>query len=117
MAFRRVATLHELPERAGLCVRVDGIEVGLFRVGDQVHAMENPCPHAGDPLSEGRLEGAIVECAAHGWRFDVRTGFRPEDADGFPIPCFRVKLEGDAVFVDLEDPLNRRPRRHHHPPD
>jgi 3-phenylpropionate/trans-cinnamate dioxygenase ferredoxin subunit len=111
MAFRRAAALRDIPARAGLCVRIDGIDVGLFRVGGEIHAMENQCPHAGDPLSEGRLEGPIIECAAHGWTFDVRTGFRPDDADGFPIPCFPVRLEGDDVFVDLDEPLNRRPMR------
>jgi len=89
------------------------IEIGLFRVGDRIHAMENRCPHAGDPLSEGMLEGSVVVCRAHGWDFDVRTGFRPGNDDGFPIPCFAVQVVGDEVEVDLEQPLNlpRRGRR------
>ncbi|MBW2421912.1 MAG: Rieske 2Fe-2S domain-containing protein, partial [Deltaproteobacteria bacterium] len=37
--------------------------------------MENRCPHAGDPLSEGIVEGSTVMCRAHGWKFDIRTGF------------------------------------------
>lgn len=110
MAFRRVARVSELPERKGLCVQIDGIEVGLFRVGDRIHALENRCPHAGDPLSEGTLEGGVVICRAHGWDFDVRTGFRPGHADGFPIPCFAVRVEGDDIEVDLEQPVNLRRR-------
>ncbi len=113
MPFERVARVSEVPEGRGLCVRVGGIDVGLFRVGDRIHAMENRCPHAGDPLSEGHLEGPVVVCGSHGWSFDVRTGFRPDDGDGFPIPCFAVRVEGGEIYVDLADCINlprRRPR-------
>jgi nitrite reductase/ring-hydroxylating ferredoxin subunit len=50
-------------------------------------------------------------CPAHGWAFDVRTGHRPEDADGFPIPCFAVRISDGEVEVDLEQVINRRRRR------
>lgn len=91
---------------------VDGVDVALFRVDGRIHAMENACPHAGDPLSEGVLDGCVVVCRAHGWDFDVRTGFKPGDPDGFPIPCFAVRCDGDEVWVDVEEVVNRlRPRK------
>lgn len=85
--------------------------VGLFRVDGRIHAMEDACPHAGDSLSGGLLEGCVVVCPAHGWDFDVRTGFRPGDADGFPVPCFAVRVDAEDVWVDLESVVNRPPRR------
>jgi len=111
MSFRRVAAVGDIPEGRGLCVQLDGIDVGLFRVADEIHAMENRCPHAGDPLSEGVLDGAVIVCPSHGWDFDVTTGHRPDDADGFPIPCFAVRVVDDQVEVDLEQPTNSRRRR------
>ena len=113
MSFVPVARLHEIPTDRGLRVVIDDVGVGLYRVGDAVHAMEDACPHAGVPLSDGTLDGCVVTCRAHGWPFDVRTGFDPDDADGFPIPCFAVEIRGDEVFVDLSDRVNdpRRRRR------
>lgn len=87
-------------------MEIAGIQVGLFRVGDEIFAMENVCPHAGLPLSAGTLEGCIVTCNAHGWSFDVRTGFAPGDDDGFPIPCFAVRVENGDVEVDIEQSTN-----------
>ena len=110
MAFEKVAREADVPTGRGLCVRIRGIDVGLFRVEEEIHAMENRCPHAGDPLSEGSLETGIVTCGAHGWRFDVRTGHRPEDGDGFPIPCFAVRVVDGCVEVDLDAPRNLRRR-------
>ena len=76
-SYRVVARADQIPEGRGLMVELDGIELGLFRVGGRFFALENRCPHAGAPLSEGSLAGCIVTCAAHGWEFDLRTGFRP----------------------------------------
>lgn len=105
MAFVRVGSARDLVPGAGLCVLVRGIEVGVFRVGNEFFALENACPHAGHPLSEGIVEGHVVTCTAHGWDFDLRTGFRPGDDDGFPIPRFPVKVEGGSLFIDLDAPL------------
>ena len=111
MPFVPVARLNEIPSRRGLRVRVDDVEIGLYRVGDEVYAMEDSCPHAGFPLSEGELEGCVIVCKAHGWPFDVRTGFDPEDADGFPIPCFAVSIREDVVHVDIDTRTNDPRRR------
>ena len=108
MAYQKVALAADVPDTRGLCIQIRGIDVGLFRVGDEIHAIENRCPHAGDPLSEGSLDGPIIACRAHGWRFDVRTGHRPEDADGFPIPRFAVRVVAGAVEVDIDAPQNLR---------
>jgi len=115
LSFVPVARLRDIPERSGLRVVVDDIGIGLYRVeedeGVAVYAMEDACPHAGFPLSEGELAGCVISCHAHGWPFDVRTGFDPDNADGFPIPCFAVRVDGDQVFVDLEARINEPPRR------
>ncbi len=111
MAFLPVANVDEIPEDAGKRVRIEGIDVGLYRVGEKIYAMEDVCPHAGFPLSKGKLEGCVIVCEAHGWPFDIRTGFDPENEDGFPIPCFAVTVEDGIVHVDLEQRTNEPRRR------
>ncbi len=37
-------------------------------------AMRDSCPRRGIPLSYGHLDGAVVECCYHGWRFDACSG-------------------------------------------
>jgi nitrite reductase/ring-hydroxylating ferredoxin subunit len=115
MPFLPAARLRDIPSDRGLRVEIEGVAIGLYRVGHDVYAMEDACPHAGFPLSAGTLEGHVIRCGAHGWPFDVRTGFAPEDADGFPIPCFAVRVEGDRVWVDLETRLNAPSRRRRRP--
>ena len=50
------------------------IELALFRVGDQICAFDNACPHAGGSLADGTLADGCVTCPLHGWKFDACTG-------------------------------------------
>lgn len=52
----------------------NGEEIAVFRIGGEVHAVANACPHAGNPLVEGKVLGRTLVCAYHGWRFDLETG-------------------------------------------
>jgi 3-phenylpropionate/trans-cinnamate dioxygenase ferredoxin subunit len=110
LPFLPVAKLSDIPSDRGFRIVVDGIGVGLYRVDETIYAMEDACPHAGYPLSEGELSGCVISCRAHGWPFDVRTGFDPDNADGFPVPCFAVEVEGDEIRIDLSTRIND-PRR------
>jgi 3-phenylpropionate/trans-cinnamate dioxygenase ferredoxin component len=52
----------------------DGRQILLLRVAGEIHAFDNACPHEGNPLVDGDVLGDQLECAYHGWRFDLRTG-------------------------------------------
>ena len=67
----------EAPDlKPGQCTRVelDGRAVAVFRDGEDFVALDDACPHAAGPLSQGMLRGGEVICPWHGWRFDARTG-------------------------------------------
>ena len=50
---------------------VAGERLVLFRDAEgKPAALLDRCPHRGVALSLGRLEGGIVECPFHGWKFD-----------------------------------------------
>ena len=60
-----------------------------------------PGPRAnGGPLGEGDLEGRIVLCPWHAWRWDVTTGANANNP-AVKMACFPVSVENGAVFVEL----------------
>jgi nitrite reductase/ring-hydroxylating ferredoxin subunit len=98
--YQRVAALSDIPARGCLAIEVEGRPVVLVRRGDKVTALENRCPHAGAPLSEGFLEGCQLTCSWHGWTFDVDTGISVDDPE-LVVPTFPVMVEGTDVLVDV----------------
>jgi 3-phenylpropionate/trans-cinnamate dioxygenase ferredoxin subunit len=56
-------------------VEVDGHIYALYRLEDDKFALtDGLCTHTGTELSEGYLDGCVIECPKHNGRFDVRTG-------------------------------------------
>lgn len=97
-----VAKLSDLKPGECLAVEAGGLVIALFNVNGAIYALDNTCPHAGGPLGEGALEGHLVACPWHGWRYDVRTGVRPENPD-FKVACYPVNVEDNRISVVLPE--------------
>ena len=70
----------------------------LYKKGDTVCAISETCSHAGGPLSEGELEGNIVQCPWHGSHFDVCTG----EVKGGPATISQVRYEARRQNGQIE---------------
>jgi nitrite reductase/ring-hydroxylating ferredoxin subunit/uncharacterized membrane protein len=90
------AELHE-----GELKRVDaeGVPVLLARCEGEVCALAHTCSHLGGPLSEGKLEGDVVQCPWHGSRFNVRDGSVVDGPATFPQPRFETRVREGQIEV------------------
>jgi nitrite reductase (NADH) small subunit/3-phenylpropionate/trans-cinnamate dioxygenase ferredoxin subunit len=102
--FVTVAKTSEVPPGTGCIVDVQGIWIALFNVEGTFYAIDNTCPHAGGPLGEGRLDGTIVECPWHSWKFDVTSGERVGNPN-FQVTCCAVRVHGDEVQIAIPPAL------------
>jgi 3-phenylpropionate/trans-cinnamate dioxygenase ferredoxin subunit len=106
MTFARACSVDEVVAGKPHPVTVDDVDVALVRDGDAFYAIRDECSHANIPLSEGDLDGCLIECWLHGSTFDLRTG-EPTTLPAFePVPIYPVRVEGDEVHVDVHHPLN-----------
>src|SRR6266536_913739 len=63
-------------------------------------AIDDTCNHAGESLSKGNLAGCEITCPAHGYIFDVRTGWLVSPAGLCDNQrTFEVTTEGDEYAV------------------
>lgn len=65
---------EKLPPGRSTTVTVDGKNIALYNVDGKVYATDDACIHAGFSLGWGILEGKIIQCRAHGMKYDVTTG-------------------------------------------
>jgi nitrite reductase (NADH) small subunit len=96
----RVGQATDLPAGEGRVVDAEGKALALFNVDGVFYALDNACSHRGGPLGEGEIEGAVVVCPWHAWRWDVKTGANVNNP-AVRMACFPVSLDGGNVFVEL----------------
>ena len=100
--FITVAKVGEIPEGGVKAVRVDDDPVAVFHVGGQYYALADLCTHDGGELSDGELDGYVIECARHGARFDIRTGAVLAMPATGAVPRHAVRVIGDQIQVACE---------------
>jgi len=68
----RVCPLAELPPGEATRV-VAHVPVAVFNADGELFAIDDTCTHQDASLSEGWLEGCLIECPLHEASFDLRT--------------------------------------------
>lgn len=93
-----LGSLADLPAIGGKAFVVAGLRLAVFKIGADLHAIDDTCPHEGGPLSEGEVEGTVVTCPWHGAQFDltcgkVLCGPAVEDVRSYPVFVNAGKIE------------------------
>ena len=96
--YQAVLHVGELAQGHGRTVVVDGHGIALFHVNGSYYAIDDACTHEDAPLGEGEMEGPIVLCPYHDWRYDVTTGECLTDKTR-PAGCFSTKVASGMVWV------------------
>jgi len=79
------------------------VEVAVVRDSEGGwHAVSDICSHGQVSLSDGEVEGCVVECWLHGSQFDLNTGVPLQPPAVVPIPVYSLTLDGDRVLVDVD---------------
>jgi 3-phenylpropionate/trans-cinnamate dioxygenase ferredoxin subunit len=91
----------QLKEQSVKLVTPKGLSILLIRKAkDEIYAISNKCAHMACPLRTGKLDGYMITCPCHDWRFDIRTG-EFLDAREITIPIYQAKIENGSVCVKI----------------
>ena len=98
----RVAAIDDIAPGSALGVTIGDLNLAIYHLDDgRVFCTDNICTHAFALLTDGWLEGTIIECPLHAGQFDVCTGKglgAPIEED---LKAFPVKVEDGAVMVGI----------------
>jgi nitrite reductase/ring-hydroxylating ferredoxin subunit len=78
-----------------------GQRLVLCNAGGTPYVLQDRCPHAFACLSEGRLDGFMLECPLHGGKLDVRDGSPAAPPIRKPVRSFAVRRAGEQLQVEL----------------
>jgi len=92
----QAGTLEELRTQGPKVIK-GGIVV--FYHEDEVHALDNRCPHLGFPLHMGSLCDGILTCHWHHARFDVCSG-GTLDPWADDVPLHEISMDENTIWVN-----------------
>ena len=94
-----IGEIAELREQLPLETDFAGMRFKIIELDGKLVAFSARCAHLMGPLGEGRIEGGVVECPWHGYRFDIRNGECISGAACRLAPAPTVKIDSDGKVV------------------
>ncbi len=101
-SFVPVLDEKELQEGKMKLVSVEGTPVLFIKKQGEIFVINNRCPHMACSLSGGTLDGLVIVCPCHDWRFDLTIG-EYEEAPGFKLTMYDWKIKSGKIWVKLEE--------------
>lgn len=114
----KVSNLKDIPENKALTVNIDGVPIGIFKMGEKLIAVKNLCPHKRAPLALGTVQGTmlptdcageykygmenqVLKCPWHGWEFDIESGKCLFGVSNSRVKTYEVSVRDDEVYVNI----------------
>src|SRR5262245_47939852 len=88
---------EEVAVGGALKVEANGLTLAVYNVGGTFYVTEDQCTHGPGSLSEGYLEGEVIECDFHNGKFNVRTGEVVEPPCMIPVQTYAAIVEDGTV--------------------
>lgn len=96
----RVGAVDEIPDGDRKIIRVDNQSIGVFHHNREWYAVSNYCLHAGGPVATGKLEGDVLECPWHGYKYDLKDGHCVFDPSVI-LNTYPVELRDGEVYIKV----------------
>lgn len=103
-----------VPTRIDLCGTADvapgsamkvetaGLVLAVFNLDGEFHVIDDNCTHGPGSLSEGFIEGDVIECPFHNGQFNIKTGAVVSPPCMVPIKTYKTVVENGRVLIETE---------------
>ena len=97
----KLANVEDIPVGEGRAFSHQGRQLAVFRLRDgSIRVLDAVCPHAGGPLADGLVDGAVVVCPLHNYTYDLSSGEEVSDS-GLSVCAFTASVAEDGT-VEVE---------------
>jgi len=90
----------EVAPGAALKVEIGDLALAVFNVAGEFFVIDDMCTHGPGSLSEGYIDGDIVECNFHNGQFNIRTGEVVSPPCMTPVKAYPVTLIEGRVTIE-----------------
>lgn len=93
----------DVPVGGALKIETDGLALAVYNVDGTFYVTDDACTHGPGSLSEGFLDGEVIECNFHQGCFNVRTGEVVTPPCMIPIRTYPASVENDTIYIQVTD--------------
>jgi nitrite reductase/ring-hydroxylating ferredoxin subunit len=87
---------------AAIKVETGDLVLAVYNVDGEFFCTDDLCTHGPGSLSEGYIDGDVVECNFHNGQFNIKTGEVVSPPCMVPIKTYKTVVEGDRVFIETD---------------
>ena len=96
-----LCSTDDVAEGTALKVEHGDLALAVFNVEGQFYVMNDACTHGPGLMSEGYIEGDVVECNFHQGQFNIRTGEVVAPPCLIPQKVYPVTIENGKILIDV----------------
>jgi nitrite reductase/ring-hydroxylating ferredoxin subunit len=101
-----------MPPRVELCkvedvapgevrrVEAGDLTVAVYNLEGEVYVTDDACTHGPGSMSEGFVDGDVIECNFHQGRFNIKTGEVVAPPCMVPLRTYKAIVENGRVFIE-----------------
>jgi nitrite reductase/ring-hydroxylating ferredoxin subunit len=97
----KLCDTDEVPPGEARKVETNDLTLAVFNVDGSFYVTDDACTHGPGSLSEGYLDGDVIECNFHQGCFNVRTGAVVSPPCVVPIRTYPSIVEDGIVYIEL----------------
>ncbi|HWP27841.1 MAG TPA: non-heme iron oxygenase ferredoxin subunit [Xanthobacteraceae bacterium] len=89
---------------AGCALKVEtaGLTVAVFNLAGEFYVTDDNCTHGPGSLSEGFIDGEVVECNFHNGQFNIKTGEVVAPPCMIPVKTYRTIVQDGKVYIEVD---------------
>jgi nitrite reductase/ring-hydroxylating ferredoxin subunit len=88
----------------GTAIKVEtgNLSLAVYNIDGEFFCTDDLCTHGPGSLSEGYIDGDVVECNFHNGQFNIKTGEVVAPPCMIPIKTYKTVVDGDRVLIEIE---------------
>jgi nitrite reductase/ring-hydroxylating ferredoxin subunit len=92
----------EVAPGSAMRVEAGGLALAVFNLDGAFYVTDDQCTHGPGLLSEGFIDGDVVECNFHNGQFNIKTGEVVSPPCMVPVKIYKTFVENGRVLIEAE---------------
>ena len=96
--WQDIISINDIKENEITVVKMNECIFFIFKENENILVFDNCCPHQSTLIPDTGLDGTVVTCPKHGWKFDLKSGECIERGNK-GMKKYDTKIDNDRLYI------------------